>query len=110
MTWFKLALSGLWRRPLRSSLTAAGVAIAIAAAFCLLAFQHGYRASLWRELDRLGAHILVVPKGCPYDAVSLALHGANWPCHLKASYLAEVSAVPGVKATAPVLMAAFFEP
>lgn len=110
MTWFRLALSGCWRRPLRSALTVCGVAIAIAAAFGLLAFQHGYRGSLWRELDRLGAHILVVPKGCPYDAASLALHGANWPCHLKASYLAEVRSVSGVAAAAPVFMAAFFDP
>lgn len=109
MTWFRLALHGCWRRPLRSALTACGVAIAIATAFGLLAFQQGYRASLWRELDRLGAHILVVPKGCPFDAASLALHGASWPCHLKASYLAEVRGVAGVAAAAPVFMTAFFD-
>jgi putative ABC transport system permease protein len=90
--------------------TAAGVGIAIAAAFSLLAFQRGYRQSLWRELERLGAHVLVVPKGCPYDAASLALHGANWPCHLKASYLAEVRSLPGVAVAAPVFMSAFFDP
>jgi len=44
----------------------------------------------------LGAHVLVVPKGCPYDAASMALHGANWPCYLKQSYLEEVRAVAGV--------------
>lgn len=109
MSWFRLALHGCWRRPLRSALAACGVAIAVAAAFGLLAFQRGYRESLWRELDRLGAHILVVPKGCPYDAASLALHGANWPCHLKAPYLADVRGVPGVAAAAPVFMAAFFD-
>ena len=110
MNWSRLALSGFWRRPLRTAITAAGVAIAIAAAFSLLAFQHGYQKSLWRELDRLGAHILVVPKGCPYEAASLALHGANWPCYLKESYLAEVRAVPGISAAAPVFMAALYDP
>lgn len=109
MTLFGLALSAGRRRPLRSALTACGVAIAIAAAFGLLAFQQGYRRSLWRELDRLGAHILVVPKGCPYDAASMALHGANWPCHLKASYLADVRSTPGIATAAPVFMAAFFD-
>ena len=110
MNGFRLALSGSWRRPLRTAITAAGVAIAIAAAFSLLAFQHGYQKSLWCELDRLGAHILVVPKGCPYEAASLALHGANWPCYLKESYLAEVRAVPGISAAAPVFMAALYGP
>src|SRR5205823_5829794 len=56
--------------------------------------------------DRLGAHLLVVPKGCPYDAASMALHGANWPCYLKDRYLQEVRAVPGVATAAPVFMAA----
>ncbi len=110
MNWYRLALSGLWRRPLRASVTAAGVAIAVAACFSLLAFQAGYRRSLALELDRLGAHVLVVPKGCPYDAASLALHGANWPCHLKASYLNDVRGTPGVATAAPVFMAAFHEP
>src|SRR5687767_8848694 len=110
MTWFHLALGGCWRRPLRTAITAASVAIAIAVAFSLLAFQHGYQRSLWHELDRLGAHILVVPKGCPYEAASLALHGANWPCFLKSSYLEEVRAIAGIAHVAPVFMSAGHEP
>src|SRR5215471_7465428 len=109
MTWFELSLKEWQRRPLRTSVTAAGVAIATGALFSLLAFQHGYREGLRLELDRLGAHILVVPKGCPYDAASMALHGASWPCYLKQSYLDEVLAVPGVAAAAPMFMAAIFD-
>lgn len=109
MSWFRLALHGCWRRPLRSVLTACGVAFAVAAAYGLLAFQKGYRESLWGELEQLGAHILVVAQGCPYDAASLALHGANWPCYLKASYVTEVRGIPAVAAAAPVFMAAFFD-
>src|ERR1043166_4846769 len=104
MTWFELSLKEWQRRPLRTSVTAAGVAIAPTALFSLLAFQHGYREGVHRELDRLGAHILVVPKGCPYDAASMALHGASWPCYLNARYLDEVRAVPGVAAAAPAFM------
>lgn len=109
MTWLRLAWSGLWRRPLRTGVTAAGVGLAVAACFCLLAFQAGYRRSLAIEIERLGAHVLVVPKGCPYDAASLALHGANWPCHLKAAYLNDVRATPGVATAAPVFMGAPYE-
>src|SRR5216117_2237218 len=106
MTWLRLSLKEWQRRPLRTSVTAAGVAIAAAALFSLLAFQRGYRDGVRHELDRLGAHILVVPKGCPYDAASIALHGASWPCYLKSSYLAEVSGTVGVASAAPVFMAA----
>ena len=48
----------------------------MAALFSLISFQRGYQDSLKAELDRLGAHLLVVPKGCPYDAASIALHAA----------------------------------
>jgi putative ABC transport system permease protein len=60
-------------------------------------------------LTRLGAHVLVVPKGCPYDAASIAFYGANWPCYLKAAYLQEVRATPGVATAAPVLMTAYYD-
>jgi putative ABC transport system permease protein len=109
MTWFELSWKEWQRRPLRTSVTAAGVAIATAALFSLLAFQHGYRKGVHQELDRLGAHILVVPKGCPYDAASMALHGASWPCYLKQSYVAQVRAVPGIATAAPVLMSAIYD-
>jgi putative ABC transport system permease protein len=108
MNWVQLSLKEWHRRPLRTSVTAAGVAIATAALFSLLAFQRGYRDGVQLELDRLGAHILVVPKGCPYDAASMALHGASWPCYLKERYLDEVRAVAGVATAAPVLMSAIY--
>jgi putative ABC transport system permease protein len=109
MNWLTLSLKEWQRRPLRTSLTAAGVAIAVAALFSLLSFQDGYKRGVQRELDRLGAHVLVVPKGCPYDAASIALHGASWPCYLKARYLDEVRATPGVATAAPALMSAFYD-
>src|SRR5436853_4558454 len=106
MDWMRLSSKEWRRRPLRTAVTVAGVAIATAALFSLLAFQSGYREGVRHELDRLGAHILVVPKGCPYDAASIALHGASWPCYLKSRYLEEVRSVPGIAAAAPVLMIA----
>src|SRR5437762_3662336 len=109
MDWMRLSSKEWRRRPLRTAVTVAGVAIATAALFSLLAFQSGYREGVRHELDRLGAHVLVVPKGCPYDAASVALHGANWPCYLRAEYLNEVRAVRSVATAAPVFVAAFFD-
>ena len=110
MTWLKLSLNEWRRRPLRTAVTTAGVAIATAALFSLLAFQEGYRNGVRQELDRLGAHVLLVPKGCPYDAASMALHGASWPCYLEQRYLAEVRTVPEVATAAPVFMTALDAP
>lgn len=109
MTWAGLSFKEWERRPLRTCISTAGVALAIAAVFSLLAFQSGYQAGVRAELDRLGAHVLVVPKGCPYDAASIALHGANWPCYLNQRYLAEVRSVPQVATAAPVFMAALYD-
>lgn len=109
MNWIQLSLKEWQRRPLRTGVTTAGVAIAVAALFSLFAFQRGYRVGVHQELDRLGAHILVVPKGCPFDAASIALHGANWPCYLKQSYLDEVRSVHGVATAAPCFMSAVYD-
>lgn len=108
VSWLGLSLRNLRRRPVRALVTTAAIAVAIATLFSLLSFQEGYQAGMRAELDRLGAHILVVPKGCPYDAASIALHGASWPCYLKSSYLDQVRATTGVATAAPVYMAALY--
>jgi len=102
----RLILHNLWQKKTRTLLTISGLALATGTLAVLLAFQRGYERGLQSELAQLGAHILVVPKGCPYDAASLALHGANWPCYLKEAYLSQVEQTPGVAVAAPVLMAA----
>lgn len=104
----RLILGNLMRRPVRNGITIAGVALAAAALFSLVSFQRGYQAGLNGELERLGAHVLVVPKGCPYDAASIALHGANWPCYLKTEYVKTVRETPYVSVAAPVFMAAVY--
>lgn len=109
INWLSLSLTDWQRRPLRMSLTTAGVAIAIAALWSLLAFQQGYQKGIHNDLDRLGAHVLVVPKGCPYDAASIALHGASWPCYLKQEYMQQVQQVDGVATAAPFFMNALYD-
>src|SRR5215471_16981465 len=96
MSWLRLAVACWQEHTLRTSVAAAGVAIAMGAFCSLISFNRGYQSAVRAELDRLGAHVLLVPKGCPYDATSMALHGASWPCYLKQRYLEEVRAVPGV--------------
>ncbi len=88
------------------SVTTLGVAIAVGALWSLLAFGRGYRDAMQGEINHLGAHVLAVPKGCPYDAASIALHGASWPCYLREAYLKQVRVVPAVEVAAPVFMAA----
>lgn len=105
-----LALKNLRRRPVRTALTISGVALAVAVLYSLASFQQGYQQSLRAELAGLGAHILVVPKGCPYEAASIAIHGANWPRYLRAADLPRLAGTPGVRCAAGVLMSATTDP
>ena len=109
-TALHLLFSGLQQRKLRALATIGGVAVAVAAIFSLLSFQRSYQDGLRADLDRLGAHLLVAPKGCPYDSASLALHGANWPCYLNSAYYQTVAQTQHVAVAAPVLMSALYLP
>ncbi len=106
----KYLWSSLRCRPARTSLTVMGIALAVGLVMLLDALHRGYNRGLDLSLSRLGAHLIVVPKGCPYDAASLALHGASWPCYLNASTLADVEHTEGVAVAAPILMSAAMEP
>jgi putative ABC transport system permease protein len=105
-----LAWKNLQRRRLRSALTAMSLAAATAVLFSLLAFNRGYQQALQGELDRMGAHLLVVPVGCPYEAASLILKGGQVPNTLPAAALAEIRSQAEVDVAAPLFMAAIPRP
>jgi putative ABC transport system permease protein len=104
MNFFSLALKNLLRRKIRTILTILSVAIAISILFSLVAFNRGYEKEMKKELQYLGYHILIVPKGCPYEAASLVLHGGKFPRYLKDEYVDEIKKVPGVKESARLFM------
>jgi putative ABC transport system permease protein len=106
---FSLAARNLMRRRVRTSLTIGGVAIAIAVLFSLLAFNAGYEKQLSGEMDSLGIHMLAVPKGCPYEAASLIMHGGVIPKYLSDSDLQLVKAIDGVDVASPMLLHQFFK-
>ncbi len=109
MIWFKLAFKNILRRKARSLFTFVGVAIAITVLYGLLEFQSNYEKGLRSELNSLGAHIMVVPKGCPYEAATIALHGGKWPRYIKEDYLPSIKATPGVGKAAGIIMDAIFD-
>jgi putative ABC transport system permease protein len=104
MIWFILGFKNMIRRRTRSILTVLGVAIAIAVLYSLFQFQQGYQARLKDELGAMGAQVMVVPKGCPYEAATIALHGGKWPRYMDEGLLDKVKANPGVAEAAGVIM------
>ena len=55
----------------------------------------------------MGVHILAVPKGCPYEAASLVMHGGVIPKYLSAYDLKNVSNIDGIELATPMLMHQF---
>ncbi len=110
MIWFRLALKNILRRKARSVFTLLGVTIAITVLYSILAFQINYEKGLKDELTSLGAQIMIVPKGCPYEAATIALHGGKWPRYLKEDNLTRIKATPGVGRVAGIVMDAIFDP
>ena len=90
-------------------LTVLGVAIAISVLFSLLALNSGYEKELNKEVNSLGVHILAVPKGCPYEAASLIMHGGVIPKYLSDSDYRNVSTIAGVELAAPMLLHQFMK-
>lgn len=107
MNFFTLAAKNLARRRGRTVLTVLGVAIAVSVLFSLLALNSGYEKELNREVKSLGVHILAVPKGCPYEAASLIMHGGVIPKYLSDLDLKNVSRIDGVELAAPMLLHQF---
>ncbi len=104
MSWLKVAIKNILRRPVRSALTLAGVAIAVAMLFNLLGFQRGYEQGLRSELGDLGAHIMIVPRGCPYEAATIVLHGGKWPRYMEQEWYDVVRDTEGIAASTGIIM------
>ena len=109
MNFFTLAAKNLARRRGRTLLTVLGVAIAVSVLFSLLALNSGYEKELNREVNSLGVHILAVPKGCPYEAASLIIHGGVIPKYLSDLDLNNVSRIQDVELATPMLMHQFLK-
>jgi putative ABC transport system permease protein len=107
MNFLTLAAKNLRRRKGRTFLTVLGVAIAITVLFSLLSLNSGYEKELNKEVSSLGVHILAVPKGCPYEAAALVIHGGVIPKYLTATDLKNVSRIDGVGLATPMLMHQF---
>ena len=77
MKILSVAYKNLKRKKIRTALTVAGVAVAVAVLVSLFGFDAGYQKALSSDIDKLGYHLLVTAKGCPYEAATLMLQGGG---------------------------------
>ncbi|MBT9152851.1 MAG: Macrolide export ATP-binding/permease protein MacB [Firmicutes bacterium] len=97
LRYLQVALKNLLRRRFRTFLTVLGIAIGISMLFSFMAFSKGYEASMRQELNKLGAHMLAIAKGCPYEATALIMHGGVIEDYLNVEDVARIREMPNVQ-------------
>lgn len=98
----KFAFRSLLIRKIRTILTIFGVSIVIAVFFSVYTFSTGYQKALNNEYSSFGISILAVPKGCPYEATSLLMHGGSMEKVLSFDQFNTIKNNPNVEVASPV--------
>jgi putative ABC transport system permease protein len=110
LSLFEVAWKNLLRKKTRSLLTVLGIALAGWVLVSLFGFNSGYEKSLNKDIDNLGFQMLVVAKGCPYEAATLMLKGGTGLKYMDQSIASAVSKEPEVEGVTPMLMQVVFDP
>ncbi|PKL44547.1 MAG: hypothetical protein CVV41_04070 [Candidatus Riflebacteria bacterium HGW-Riflebacteria-1] len=104
MRFMAFAFKNLFRRPLRTGLTITGVALAVAVAVSLIGFNIGYRQSIDVSIDKLGFQVMIMAKGCPYEAATMMLKGGTGLVYLPSSTYDKVRSDPDISAITPIFV------
>jgi putative ABC transport system permease protein len=99
-----LAMKNLRRRLVRTSLTVAGVGLAVAVAVSLGGFMLGYRGAIDRSIEMLGFQVMIMAKGCPYEAATMMLKGGSGLLYLPSDTYDKVKSDPDIESITPVFI------
>jgi putative ABC transport system permease protein len=110
ITKFQVAYKNLLRKKVRSSLTIVGIALSAWVLVSLLGFNRGYENSLNRDIDNMGFQLMIMAKGCPYEAATLMLKGGTGLRYMDESIMKDILKEPEVDSITPILMSAVFDP
>jgi putative ABC transport system permease protein len=110
ITRAQVAFKNLLRKKTRSVLTLVGVTLSAGVLVSLFGFNRGYELALSRDIDNLGYQLMVMAKGCPYEAATMMLQGGTGLRYIDPSMVDAIEARPEVERGTPILMQAFFDP
>jgi len=110
ITKFQVALKNLLRKKIRSLLTLIGIALSSWVLVSLLGFNHGYETALNKDVDNMGFQLMIMAKGCPYEAATMMLKGGTGLRYMDESIMRDVAKEPEVEKITPILMTAVFDP
>lgn len=104
MGYIRLAIRNLMYRPMRTGLTVIGIALAVAVAVSLIGFNQGYRESINSSIDKLGFQVMLMAKGCPYEAATMMLKGGTGLLYLPTTTYEDVKNDPDLAAITPIFI------
>lgn len=107
---FQIAYKNLLRKKTRTLLTLVGIMLSSWVLVSLLGFNRGYENALNRDIDNMGYQLMVMAKGCPYEAATMMLQGGTGLRYIEQSMVDSILKEPGVDKVTPILMQAFFDP
>src|SRR5215471_17910382 len=99
-----LATKNLRRRPVRTGLTISGVALAVTVAVSLGGFMLGYRGAIDRSIQMLGFQVMIMAKGCPYEAATMMLKGGTGLLYLPADTYSKVRQDADIETITPIFV------
>jgi putative ABC transport system permease protein len=102
--YLSLAVKNLRRRPVRTVLTVAGVALAVTVAVSLGGFMLGYSGAIDKSIDMLGFQVMIMAKGCPYEAATMMLKGGTGLLYLPADTYDRVKGDPEIETITPIFV------
>src|SRR5438874_11935982 len=102
--YFSLAIKNLRRRPVRTTLTVAGVALAVTVAVSLGGFMLGYRGAIDKSVNMLGFQVMIMAKGCPYEAATMMLKGGTGLLYLPGDTYDKVKGDPDIESITPIFV------
>ena len=77
ITAYEVAYKNLLRKRMRTFLTIIGIALSSWVLVSLLGFNRGYEMALNKDIDNMGFSMMIMAKGCPYEAATMMLKGGT---------------------------------
>lgn len=99
-----LAGKNLRRRLVRTALTVAGVGLAVAVAVSLGGFVLGYQGAIDRSISMLGFQVMIMAKGCPYEAATMMLKGGTGLLYLPSDTYEKVKNDASLDSITPIFV------
>ena len=110
ITPFQIACKNLLRKKVRTCLTLVGIMLSTWVMVSLFGFNEGYEKALNRDIENMGYQLMVMAKGCPYEAATMMLQGGKGLRYMEQSMVNDIIREPEVEKVTPILMQAYFDP